>query len=161
MIIMPVIVVLYDTLSGATDLLVKAVIEGLGDLGEIDLRLLKVGSKFSVSSLNNIDALVIGSPSIYGDMTPPLRALLTNLCELSEQHTLHLTGTKGAVFGSYAWDGGWHVERIETLLVSLGVEMIAPPLAIVDHGGSMRIHPHDLQRCRALGKTLRVNLKPR
>jgi flavorubredoxin len=156
---MPVIVILYDTLSGATDLLVKAVIEGLGDLHEIDLRLLKIGSKFSISSLNDIDALVIGSPSIYGDMTPHLRVFLTNVHELIEQHKLHLTNVKGAVFGSYAWDGGWHVERIEDMLLTLGVEMVAPPLAVVDHGGDMRIHPQDMQRCRELGRAIRVNLE--
>jgi flavodoxin len=33
---MPKVVILYDTLSGTTELLVKAVIEGLGTLEEVN-----------------------------------------------------------------------------------------------------------------------------
>ena len=47
---MPKVVILYDTLSGTTELLVKAVIEGLGTLEEVDLQLLKIGTKFSIST---------------------------------------------------------------------------------------------------------------
>ncbi len=155
---MPIIVFLYDSITGATELLIKAVIEGLGNLDDIELRLLKLGSKFSISAFQHIDALVVGSPSIYGDMTPPLRAFLTNLREFTERHKLTLNGVKGAAVGSYAWDGGWHLERMEAMLLSLGVEMVAYPLAIADRGGKMRIHPYDIERCRELGRAIRVSV---
>jgi flavorubredoxin len=135
------------------------VAEGIGTSEGIATRILKVGSKFSITALHNIDALVIGSPSIYGDMTPQLRVFLMNLLALSEQYKLRFTGFKGAVFGSYEWDGAWHLERIETTLKDLGVELVALPLAIADHGGEMRIHPHDLHRSRELGNTLRIHLE--
>jgi flavorubredoxin len=153
------IVILYDTLSGTTELLVKAVIEGLGNIQEIDLQLLKVGTKFSISALADIDVIIVGSPSVYGDMTPQLRALFTNLQDLIESQKINLRGVKGAVFGSYEWDGGWHVERIEELLVGFGVKLVAPPLAIVDHGGRLRIHPRDIEQCRDLGKIIAFSLK--
>lgn len=38
------------------------------------------------------------------------------------------------------------------VLTRLGIELVAPPLAIVDHGGEMRIHPQDLQRGYDLGE---------
>lgn len=154
------IVILYDTLSGTTELLVKAVLEGLGNLEGIDVQFLKVGTKFSISAFTNIEVIIVGSPSIYGDMTPQLRAIFTNLRDLSKDQKINLHGVKGAVFGSYEWDGGWHVERIEELLVDLGVKMVAPPLALVDHGGHLRIHPRDVEQCRDLGKIISFSLTP-
>jgi flavorubredoxin len=156
---MAIIVIVYDSLCGNTELLAHAVAEGIGTVEGISTNILKVGSKFSITALNDIDVLIIGSPSVYGDMTPQLRAFLTNLLELSEQQKLRFTGVKGAVFGSYEWDGAWHLERIEAMLINLGIELIALPLAIANHGGEMRIHPHDLHRARELGNTVRIHLE--
>ncbi|MCW4041524.1 MAG: hypothetical protein NWE83_12340 [Candidatus Bathyarchaeota archaeon] len=157
---MPKVVILYDTLSGTTELLVKAVIEGLGTLEEVDLQLLKIGTKFSISTLANTDAIIVGSPSIYGDMTPQLRTVLMNLKNLVTSQKLVLGDVKGAVFGSYEWDGGWHVERIEELLIDIGIGLVAPPLAIVDHGGRLKIHPRDIEQCRDLGQNVAFSLRP-
>jgi flavorubredoxin len=156
---MPKVVILYDTLSGTTELLVKAVIEGLGTLEDLDLHLLKLGTKFSISTLAHSDAIIVGSPSIYGDMTPPLRTFLTNLQNLVTSKKLVLGDVKGAVFGSYEWDGGWHVERIEELLVNIGIQVVAPPLAVVDQGGSLKIHPRDIEQCRVLGQNVAFSLR--
>lgn len=158
---MPKVVILYDTVSGTTELLVKAVIEGLGTFEELDLRVLKLGTKFSISTLANTDAIIVGSPSIYGDMTPQLRTFLTNLKNLVKSKKLVLGDAKGAVFGSYEWDGGWHVERIEELLKAIGIQLVTPPLAIVDHGGRLRIHPRDMEQCRNLGLNVAFSLRPR
>jgi flavorubredoxin len=155
---MPKVVILYDTLSGTTELLVKAMIEGLSSIEELDLHLLKIGTKFSISSLKNTDAIIVGSPSIYGDMTPQLRTFLTNLQNLVKNKKFVLGNIKGAVFGSYEWDGGWHVERIEELLVDIGVRLVAPPLAVVDHGGRLKIHPRDIEQCRNLGQNVAFSL---
>ena len=156
---MPKVVILYDTLSGTTELLVKAVIEGLGTLADIDLQLLKIGTKFSISGLADADALIVGSPSIYGDMTPQLRTVLTNLQNLVAGKKLVLGDVKGAIFGSYEWDGGWHVERIEELLVNIGIQLVAPPLAVADHGGRLKIHPRDIEQCRDLGQNVAFSLR--
>ena len=155
---MPKVVILYDTLSGTTELLVKAVIEGLGTLEELDLRLLKIGTKFSISSLANTDAIIVGSPSIYGDMTPQLRTFLMNLHNLVKSKKFVLSRVKGAVFGSYEWDGGWHVERIGELLVDIGIRLVTPPLAVVDQGGRLKIHPRDIEQCRDLGQNVALSL---
>lgn len=135
---MPKVVILYDTVSGTTELLVKAIIEGLGPFKELDLHILKLGTKFSISTFTNTDAIIVGSPSIYGDMTPQLRTFLTNLKNLVKNKKLVLGDAKGAVFGSYEWDGGWHVERIEELLKAIGIQLVTSPLAIVDHTRARR-----------------------
>ena len=156
---MPKVVILYDTLSGTTELLVNAVIEGLGTLDKLDLHLLKLGTRFSISNIADTDALIVGSPSIYGDMTPQLRTFLTNLQDLVASKKLILSDVKGAIFGSYEWDGGWHVERIEELLVDIGIPLVAPPLAVVDPGGRLKIHPHDIEQCRNLGQNVAFSLR--
>jgi flavorubredoxin len=158
----PQIVILYDSLTGTTEHLAKAVTQGVRSVKAVDLQLLKIGTKFSISTLNNLDVLIVGSPSIYSDMTLPLRTFLKNLTELSQQQKLQFTGTKGAVFGVYQWDGGWHVDRMAQILMSLDIELVVPPLAIVDHGGEMRIHPQDLQRGQDLGEAAAMaSLVPR
>lgn len=67
----------------------------------MDLDTVKMGSKFSISLLNTVDILIIGSPSIYSDMTLPLRVFFKNLYELTQQQKIQSAGTKGAVFGVY------------------------------------------------------------
>ncbi len=149
---MPRIVILYDSLTGTTEHLAKAVAEGVQLVKGVGLQILKIGSKFPISLLNNIDVLIVGSPSIYSNMTPSLQTFLKTVTELSVQRKIQLTGTKGAVFGVYQWDGGWHVDRMAQTLMRLNIELVVAPLAIVDHGGEMRIHAQVLQRGRNLGE---------
>ena len=93
-------------------------------------------------------------------MTSQLRTVLTNLQNLITSQKLVLGDIKGAVFGSYEWDGGWHVERIEELLGDIGIRLVALPLAIVDHGGRLKIHPRDIEQCRDLGQNVAFSLRP-
>jgi multimeric flavodoxin WrbA len=109
--------------------------------------------------LNDVDAIIVGSPSVYGNMTLQLRQFFDNVKWLSTENWLRVAGKKGAVFGSYAWDGGWHTQQIAGELVNLGIELVVNPLAVKDRRdeGNHKvrgIRDVDLAACQTLGETV-------
>ena len=109
------IIIIYDTISGNNEEMAKNISEGAQSEGSKVL-VYKTGTKFPISILKDADAIVVGSPSLYGNMTPELNQFLDNLYDLNKTGKIKVTDKKGAVFGSYAWDGGWHTESIERRL---------------------------------------------
>jgi flavorubredoxin len=85
-------------------------------------------------------------------MTPELSQFLDNLYDLNKTGKIKVTDKKGAVFGSYAWDGGWHTESIERRLLDIGLKMIAPPLSINEDPKTYKIRREDLDECLKLGR---------
>jgi flavorubredoxin len=150
------VVVIYDSVTGNNERMAKMIAEGVNSIEGVEAQIYKIGTKFPVSILDNAKAIVVGSPSIYGNMSPKLDEFLTNLKHLSQAQKVLLTGKKGAVFGSYAWDGGWHTERMERKLLELGVELVTPALSVEERSEKLeiKIRREDLDQCRALGKTI-------
>jgi flavorubredoxin len=134
----------------------KAVAEGLESIESVEVQLYKIGTKFSISIVNDASALVVGSPSIYGDMTLQLRQFFDSLNYLKREKKINVEGKIGAAFGSYGWDGGWHTIRIEQELMKLGLQMVAPSLSIAEQEDKKDIKTsrEDLDSCRELGKTV-------
>jgi flavorubredoxin len=148
------VVIIYDSMTGNNELMAKAVAEGVESVKGAQALLYKIGTKFRMSMLNEADAIIVGSPSIYGNMTHKLVQFFANLTYLKNAKKIDIEGMKGAAFGSYAWDGGYHTERIESELMKLGIEMAAPPLSIADQKEKrdVKISRDDFKSCRELGK---------
>lgn len=109
---MPKVVVVYDSVTGNTEAMAKAVVEGATQVKGVEVELYEVGTRFPMSVLNGADATIVGSPTEYGNATSQMRAFLSSMLELVTVKKLHLKGKPGGVFGSYGWDGGWVVEMI-------------------------------------------------
>ncbi len=150
------VVVIYDSVTGNNELMAKAVAEGVESVEGVETQLYKIGTKFPISIVKDAAALIVGSPSIYGNMTLKLNQFFTNLNYLKKEKKINVKGKKGATFGSYAWDGGWHTERIERELMKLGLEMVTPALSVADQEvkRDLKISRDDLDKCRELGKTV-------
>jgi len=150
---MPKVVIVYDSKTGNTELMANAVVEGANTVKGTKTELRKIGEKFPISTLKDADAIVIGSPTLYGNITSDVQEFLANLGNLQQSKRIILKGKKGAAFGSYGWDGGWNTERIEDELKKLGVQLVAPSVSAADQGGvmQMKIHKDDLAKCRELG----------
>jgi flavodoxin I len=147
------VVIVYDSKTGNTELMASAVAEGANSVKGVKTELRKIGVKFPISTLKDADAVVIGSPTLYGNITHEVQELLANLGHLQQSKRIVLKGKKGAAFGSYGWDGGWNTERIEDELKKLGVQLVAPSVSAADQGNvmQMKIHKDDLAKCRELG----------
>ena len=99
--------IIYDSKTGNTELMANAMTEGVRSAKGVEAQLFKIGTKCPISILKDADAIIIGSPTIYGNITHEVREFLIDLNYLQTAKCLILKGKKGAAFGSYGWDGGW------------------------------------------------------
>jgi multimeric flavodoxin WrbA len=151
-------------------MMAKAVVDGVKEVRGIEVELLKAGTLFSISKLNEADALIVGSPSHYGSVTKELKAILESMKTLQKTNKLSLSGKIGGVFTSYAWDGGWLSEKLKSDMKALGIQVVEPAISAIDKiGGSIshrrklnaikrsRIDEKILQKCHQLGKKIAMN----
>jgi len=153
---MPKIVIVYDSKSGNTEMMAKAVAEGVGSVKGVQVESYKIGTKFPTQVLGEADAIILGTPSRYGLPTAEMREFLEAVGLRHDTGALKIKAKAGGVFGSYGWDGGDVVDRLEDVLTSLKVKVVPPKVAAVDRGGAMgvRIDEDSLKKCRELGKAL-------
>lgn len=149
------VLVVYDSQTGFTERMAKAIVEGVESIKRVDAKLLKIGKPFSISTFDLADAIIIGSPTIYGGVTQEMKMLLESLKCLKEAKKLKLSGKIGGIFASYGWDGGWVADALSSEMELLGIKMVAPPVSIV-HGvyEEVNIDEIGLQKCRDLGKAV-------
>jgi flavorubredoxin len=151
------VIVVYDSKTGFTEQMAKAVVDGVKDVEGVDVELFKVGTPFSISRLNTADALIFGSPTRYGGVTQEMGFFLENVEAHIESRRLNLSGKIGGVFASYEWDGGWVAEKIQGIMEALGIRVEAPLVSLVDgvHGRQrLQMEKDALQKCRDLGTAI-------
>jgi flavorubredoxin len=151
------VIVVYDSKTGFTEQMAKAVVDGVKDVEGVDVELFKVGTPFSISRLNTADALIFGSPTRYGGVTQEMGFFLENVEAHIESRRLNLSGKIGGVFASYEWDGGWVAEKIKGIMEALGIRVVAPLVSLVDgvHGRQrLQMEKDALQKCRDLGTAI-------
>ena len=154
------IAIVYDSKTGNTEKMAKAIAEGASTVKGVETALYKVGTRFSIHALNDADAIMLGSPSRYGLPTLEMKEFIDAAAQHTKSEKLALKGKTGGVFGSYAWDGGDVVDRLAETLKVWGVKVVTPMIAAVDRAGSMgvRIDEESLRKCRELGKTVAEKL---
>jgi flavorubredoxin len=150
------VVIIYDTKTGNTELMAHAVAEGAKSVKDTVVSTLRLGTKWPISTLKDANAIIIGSPTRYGNITTELSTFFQTLAYLQSEKHVVLEGKKSAAFGSYGWDGGWNTQRIEEEMIKLGMEIVASAVSAVDQGGIMetRISKDDMDKCRRLGETV-------
>lgn len=159
--VMSKIMIIFDSVSGNTETMAKAVAEGVSAVKGVQVELYKVGTRFSMSLLNETDAIILGSPTVYGNVTPEMKAFIESMAELNATKKLHLNGKIGGLFGSYAYDGGWVVDALAMRMKKIGLKLTPPIVSAVDHEGGMGVHidQEALEKCRELGKAIATALK--
>jgi NAD(P)H dehydrogenase (quinone) len=150
------IIVIYDSKTGFTEAMAKIIIEGVTSVSGVSAESYKVGSPFSISNINQADAIILGSPTRYGSVTQEIRAFLDSLKDLIESKRITVLGKIGGVFGSYEWDGGWVVEKITAELEKLGIGVVAAVSLADGLSGRQRTGFDETYRkqCFNLGKTV-------
>ncbi|UCH37794.1 MAG: FprA family A-type flavoprotein [Candidatus Bathyarchaeota archaeon] len=128
---MVTVIVIYESQTGFTAAMADGVVQGARSVGA-NVDLLKIGSPFGVKKLAEADAIILGSPVIYGDITPDLKIFIETIKDHIAVNHLDLQGKKGAAFGSYAFSGGWVIQELSEELETLGIRIVVPPLVVVD-----------------------------
>lgn len=151
------IIVVYDSVTGNTEKMAKAIAEGAAS-GGASVEIKKIGEPFPLSSLGDADGVLFGSPCNYANVTPAMQGFLENLKGAVDAGKVKLKGKKAAVFGSYGWDGAWVMEqKFNGYVKALGYK--GEQDACVEVGTNLQFHPDDhLGKCREWGKKFAESL---
>jgi flavorubredoxin len=153
--IMTTLVIIYDSKTGNTEKMAKAIKEGTKAVSGVDVILKKIGEPFSCFEiLFGADAVILGSPAHYGHVTPEMRDFLVCLRGAKESRNLRFEGKIGAAFGSYGWDGGVCIERLAKEMENLGITLPFPVLAQTALIPDSTQEETILRECRKLGNAL-------
>jgi len=138
---MPKAIIIYETRSGNTGTMAKAIEEGMKEAG------VEVLSKRTVNAraddFTNIDAVVLGAPTYHHDLIGSMKTFLF------EMEKADLEGKVGAAFGSYGWSGESVQMMTDTMKHVFGMKVIEPGLKIL-RGPS----ESGLKQCREFGRTV-------
>ncbi len=150
------VIVIYDSKTGFTEAMAKIILEGVTSVSGVSAESYKVGTPFSITTIADADAIILGSPTRYGSVTQDIRAFLDSLRDLIESKRITVLGKIGGVFGSYEWDGGWVVEKMTTELEKLGIGIVAAVSLADGLSGKQRSGFDEVYRkqCFNLGKTV-------
>jgi len=151
---MATLVIIYDSKTGNTEKMAKSIAEGAKSVSGVDVLLKKLGEPFSLKTLDDADAIILGAPAHYAHVTSEMKNFLADLRDENDAGRLKIKGKIGAAFGSYGWDGGVAIERLAIDMKNLGIKVQSPVLVQVAPLPYSPLKEKSLEECRELGKTL-------
>ena len=151
--------IIYDSLSGNTEKMARAIAEGASSVRGVDVEVDKIGQAFPLSKVSQADVVLFGSPVNYADITNGLRGFLDHLKRFIEDGRLEMRGKKAAIFGSYGYDGAWIFEdRLKRILRDMGYDVQEKVCVKTDNEVKYN-ESSTLADCRAYGKELAESIK--
>ncbi len=134
-------VVVYATMWHSTELMARAIAEGLAENGAIVrvMSLDHVHRSDVMYELLDAGAIVAGSPTLNNNMMPQMADIMTYVKGLRPQNLI------GAAFGSYGWSGE-AAGQVEEMLAAMKCDIVTPAI-------KTRHVPDDsvLAQCHSLG----------
>jgi len=147
---MPKGLVVYDSKTGNTEKMAVAISQGM-ERGGLEVKVKRVGSA-SLGDLTNADAIVLGSPTYFGNMSGNMKQFVDKSIELYPDK---LKDKVGAAFTSYGGEGDY------TTLLSLIVAMFFHQMIIVGHQsgepGAISVEEPDdkcIAECQVFGERI-------
>jgi NAD(P)H dehydrogenase (quinone) len=148
------LVIIYDSKTGNTEKMAKSISEGAKSVKGVEVILKKIGESFSLTILDEADAIILGAPAHYAYVTPDMRDFLACIRGMVDDKRLNLIGKIGAAFGSYGWDGGISIEKMAVTMEKFGIKMHSEVLTQVSPLPFPKLTEEAIQECRNLGKTI-------
>ena len=142
-------VVLFDTMWHSTEMMARAIEEGLVAGGARVKVMSMASSHRSDVAYELLDAggLIAGSPTLNNNIFPTMADVLTYLKGLRPANLI------GAAFASYGW-GGESAAQLNAILSEMKVELVSEPLKV-----KYVPNEEDLSRCFDLGVNIAKKLK--
>lgn len=136
------VVVVYESMWGATDAMARKIVEGISDAG-VSAKLFEIAQSDRTEIIKEmLDAkgYLIGSSTHDNDILPDMAGFLMFLKGLRPKER------SAAAFGSYGWSGG-AVASIENTLKEIGISIAQPSI-------SVKYSPdgNELKKCYDYGK---------
>jgi len=145
-------VIAYDTMWGSTDLMARAISDGL-NAGGVPTRLMHLGGSHRsdvATELLEAGALLVGTPTLNVNMFPTVADLMVYLRGLKPKNLL------AAAFGSYGW-ACRGVPQVLDMIREMGLEIVGegPTVVYVPNAGDLeRCYNYGLEVARALAARL-------
>jgi len=153
------IVIVYDSKTGNTEKMAKAIAEGASQVQGVKAEVKKVGERFPLSLLAEADGVAFGSPTRYADVTNEMKDFLEHVESYVKLKKMKVAGKKAGVFGSYGYDGAWVMEeRLKGYIQAIGYKVHDEVCVKVDTDFKV-IQAKTLADCRAWGKEFAEHLK--
>ncbi|MEM2147586.1 MAG: NAD(P)H-dependent oxidoreductase [Candidatus Bathyarchaeia archaeon] len=152
------ILIVYDSKTGNTEKMAFSVAEGAKQAGDVEVTVKKV-DQTEINDLLKADAIIVGSPTYYGQMSAKLKALIDESVKIHGK----LEGKVGAAFTS----SGGNATGAETTLLSILNAMLVHGMIIQGrasnkHYGAAAVETPNkeaLENCRELGKRTAILAK--
>jgi len=138
--------IIYDTRSGNTEIMAKAIEEGLRQAGVQVL--LKRTTNAKADDLADVDAVVLGSPTYHRDLISLMKTFLF------EMEKADLKGKIGAAFGSYGWSGESVQMMTDTMKHIFEMNVMEPGLKLLRTPSQ-----NGLKQCKEFGKQIAEKIK--
>ena len=151
---MPKIVIVYDSKTGNTEAMARSIAEGARSISNTEVVFEKLGKSFSFSIFGDADAVMFGSPSHHGHVTPEMLVFLAELSDAIDSGVVNVEDKIGLAFGSYGWDSGVCIEKLSDEMLKLGFKMDQGVLAKPEPNADPSANPDIFRDCREAGKNL-------
>jgi flavodoxin I len=139
-------VIIYDSRSGNTGMMAKAIEDGMKAAGA------EVSSKRALNAtvvdVKDVDAVVLGAPTYHHDLIASMKTFLF------EMEKADLKGKVGAAFGSYGWSGESVQMMTDTMKHIFGMNVIEPGLKMLRRPGQ-----NSLKQCQEFGRRIVEKIK--
>ncbi|MDD5450011.1 MAG: flavodoxin domain-containing protein [Candidatus Omnitrophica bacterium] len=143
------IIVIYETMWGATEKMARKIAEGITDAG-VEVRLFDIAQSDRTEVIKEaLDArgYAIGSSTHDNGMLPSLAGFLEFLKGLRPKNRI------GCAFGSFGWAGG-AVKDIEDILKETGIAVTQPAIGV-----QYAPDENDVKRCYEFGREIAGRIK--
>ena len=150
------IIVIYDSKTGNTEKMAKAIAEGAGSVADVLVK--KIGEAFPLTKLAEVDGVIFGSPVYYADISNNMKDFLDHIKTYSMADRKTINNIPAAVFGSYGYDGAWLMEeKLKDMVKGLGYTTYDDVLVMVDSDLKYN-HKEAAKKCREFGKKFAESL---
>jgi flavorubredoxin len=144
------IIVIYDSKTGNTEKMAKAIAEGAGAIADVEVK--KIGEAFPLTVLADVDGVLFGSPVYYADISNGMKDFLDHISTYVKANRKAINNIPAAVFGSYGYDGAWLMEeKLKDMVKGLGYDIYDDVLVMVDT--ELKYNYEDAaKKCKEFGK---------
>jgi flavorubredoxin len=149
------VVIIYDSKTGNTEKMAKAIAEGASKSIEVVIK--KVGEAFPLTVMVDADGVMFGSPVYYADISNPMKDFLEHVESYIKLNKEVINDKPAAVFGSYGYDGAWIMEeRLKERIMDLGYQPYKDVCVMVDT--DIKYSRDNLKKCIDFGKKFAESL---
>ncbi len=149
------VIVAYESKYGNTKLVAETIIEGIKEVGKIEIVLSEL-KEVDLNKVTDYDAILIGSPNHWGGPTRGVRKFIDKLSKLNLERKLF------AFFDTcLGTDFEKAVKKMEKRINEKipGLKQIAPGLSIKVGGMKGPLVEDDLSKCREFGNRIATQIE--